>query len=285
MPDTANHRVLIFNTIPTGTGTNNASVVIGQPGFGTATRNNILSTTPIGDAADEASLNNPTAVFVDRGRMYIIDSGNHRILVYNSVPTTNHVKADFVIGQVDFKTIGANHGNTFNTNPRQSLNNPQGIWVTGNRLLVADSGNHRILVFNVNLIGANPVGSNDPLAIGVAGQPNFTTVGKGTTQGSGVSALSNPVDVASNNGANIVVADQNNHRVLIWNTIPTGGTSAGAASSVLGQTSANFTDNQSNRGLKPGNDSMNGPGGVFANPSHLLIGDTNNNRVLRFTGR
>lgn len=276
VPDTANNRVLIWNTIPTTSGSN-ASVVVGQPNLTTNTANNKRSTSPATDLADNASLNQPTAVFVDptNGKMFIVDSGNHRILVFNSVPTSNHAQANNVVGQTNFKTIAANHGGQLNTNGSQSFNTPTGLWITSNYLLVADSGNNRVLVFNSKVSG------NDPGALSVIGQTSFTAIASGSTQ----ATLNNPVSVSSNGSTNnVIVADKGNNRVLLYNVIPTTAVAAGPnASVVLGQT--NFTNNQANQAKIPANNTLNSPGGVYLNPSHLLIADSVNNRILRFEDR
>ena len=45
-------------------------------------------------------------IVVDESKniMYISDMGNNRVLIYNSIPTTNYAPADVVIGQKDFNT-------------------------------------------------------------------------------------------------------------------------------------------------------------------------------------
>lgn len=83
-----------------------------------------LSTTDVG------SMNMPTDVAVDqKGRVYIVDSGNHRVLVYSS-------------GGAYLFSFGSE-----GTGPAQ-LKYPVGIdTVEDGRVLVADRGNRRIQIF------------------------------------------------------------------------------------------------------------------------------------------
>ncbi len=53
----------------------------------------------------EASLNFPRFALSDGTRLFVADSGNDRVLVYDEVPTENGAKADEVIGQPDFVAL------------------------------------------------------------------------------------------------------------------------------------------------------------------------------------
>src|SRR5258705_10431531 len=94
--DGANHRVLIYKNIPT---TNNVSAetVIGQPDFTSNTKNQCNCTTPAAN-----TLNIPEFVATDGTKLFISDFSNNRVLIYNTLPTTNNASADVVVGQVDF---------------------------------------------------------------------------------------------------------------------------------------------------------------------------------------
>ena len=96
----------------------------------------------------------------------------------------------------------------------------------------------------------------------VLGQPNFaTTTNPYTTQ----SGFRNPTMVASD-GKILVVADTDNNRVLIWNTIPT--TIDQPADIVLGQT--NFTTVQEPPPLN--SSALRGPQGVWVQGTQLYRG-------------
>jgi len=89
------------------------------------------------------------------------------------------------------------------------FNHPMDIASDGKHLLLADTWNNRILIWNS--LPAN----NTPPDI-VLGQPNFDT----NNPGRGRDQLNWPVSVATD-GQHVVVADTNNNRILIWNSFPT----------------------------------------------------------------
>src|ERR1019366_8721161 len=91
--DTDHNRVLIWNSIP---GHNNApaDVVVGQPDF--------VSTGLPGNEPNAKSMRGPQGVWIQNGKLYVADTQNNRVLVYNHIPTTNGVAADLVIGAPNF---------------------------------------------------------------------------------------------------------------------------------------------------------------------------------------
>ena len=95
--DTNHNRVLIWNQIPT---TNNAfaNVVVGQPNFTT-------STVPTNGTPSATSMSGPQGVWIQNGKLYVADTQNNRILIYNKIPATNGVPADVVVGQANFTTF------------------------------------------------------------------------------------------------------------------------------------------------------------------------------------
>ncbi len=82
--------------------------------------------------------------------------------------------------------------------------------------------------------------------------------------------FNHPGAVASD-GARLVLADRNNNRVLIWNTLPTENTPPDL---VLGQ--ADFTANNPGTGA----DQMNWPVALSTAADKLAVADTYNNRIL-----
>jgi hypothetical protein len=120
----------------------------------------------------------------------------------------------------------------------------------------------------------------------VLGQPNFTSFEPGTSQvaSSSTGSMQVPTAVASD-GTRLAVADTNNNRVLLWNSVPTSNNAA--PDTVLGQTS--FTGNYPNETAPstagtiatPTASSLSGPSGVWINPDgHVFVADSQNNRVL-----
>lgn len=75
----------------------------------------------------------------------------------------------------------------------------------------------------------------------------------------------------ASDGNHLILADRNNNRVLIWNSLPAGNTPPDI---VLGQ--KDFTGNNPGEGL----DQLNWPVAVATDGKHLLVADTYNDRVL-----
>ena len=91
--DTNHNRVLIWNRIPTLNNTP-ADVVLGQPDF--------VTNPPPPGTPTANSLRGPQGVWIQNGKLYVADTQNNRILIYNRIPTTNGVAADVVIGAPNF---------------------------------------------------------------------------------------------------------------------------------------------------------------------------------------
>ena len=191
-----------------------ADVVLGQPDFKT-----------IDPAATQTGMSLPTAVATDGKVLAVADTDNNRVLIWKTIPTTNNKAADIVVGQSDFTTTA-----TVVPPTAKSLRGPQGVWIQNGKLYVADTQDHRVLIYN------NIPTSNGAAADVVLGQPNFTTfVEPDLTQAKSdatANNLLNPVSVTSD-GARLYVTDLGHNRVLIWNSLPT--TNQQAADVVLGQ--------------------------------------------------
>jgi hypothetical protein len=79
--------------------------------------------------------------------LFVADRYNHRILIYNTIPTSNGASADVVIGQPNMTSNTANRGGSAGAN---TLYYPYGVYGDGTRLFVADRYNHRVLIYNIN---------------------------------------------------------------------------------------------------------------------------------------
>ncbi len=197
-----------------------ADIVVGQPNFNGT-----------GYAAGQNGLRTPTAVATDGTHLAIADTDNNRVLIWNSLPNTNGQNADLVLGQPDFTTVAPNNGTPNVLIPAaNTLRGPEGVWIQGNQLFVADSMNNRVLIWN-----SWPT-TNGQAASVVLGQPDFSTqtqgdLTKGTPPATATNML-NPVSVTSD-GVRLFVSDLGQNRVLIWNTIPTA--NQAAANVALGQ--------------------------------------------------
>ena len=117
-----------------------AAVVIGQPGFDSAT-----------GGAGDTGLRTPWDVSVDGwGDILISDSGNNRVVQYPSVLALAETGAvaTAVVGQADFYRTFANYNSANLQATPEGLFNPQGILVDRrDTLLVGDTGNGRVVHF------------------------------------------------------------------------------------------------------------------------------------------
>lgn len=253
-----NNRITTFATIHASSGSG-AEAVLGQSSFTSGGANG-------GAGAGRPAANTlyrPTSAKTFGNKLIVADSFNHRVLVYNSIPTTGNPNADVVIGSLDFVTPmpGVCAANT--------LHFPSHVTVVNGKLIITDTGNHRILIFD-----SVPTG-NLPSPSLVLGQPDFTTCDSTTINGATASRLYGPTSVWSD-GKKFVVADRENHRVLIWNSFPT--QNGQPADLVLGQ--PDFSSNTANVGGISGS-SMNLPFSVSANPAgQMFLSEQGNNRVL-----
>jgi sugar lactone lactonase YvrE len=246
--DFGNHRVLIWNTIPTANNTP-ADVVIGQT--------DLVTGTP---GTSATKMNGPVGITVTPdGKLFVGDFNNDRVLIFNSIPTTNGAAADVVVGQPNMTTTGSGAG-------ANQMNGPWNVAVApSGKMVVSDDLNRRALVFN-----SVPT-SNGASADVVIGQTGFGL----TNSGVSATAVAKPTGVTVSSSGQLALCDANNNRVLIYNTIPT--THGAAADVVLGQ--PNFTSAAS--GLTT--HSMSVPYGVqFIADGRLLVGGHGMQRMMVF---
>ena len=104
--DAWNHRVLIWNKFPVTNG-QPADAVIGQPDMNA----NLPNVTGVGSSASSKNLYWPYGVWSDGKHLWIADTGNRRVLFYETIPTENYTAADKVIGKDSFaeKDYDSNH--------------------------------------------------------------------------------------------------------------------------------------------------------------------------------
>ncbi len=137
--DARNNRVMVWDIHPDRlTPTPDASIVLGQPNFDASTAHG---------GAD--GLNTPADIYYDAGndRLFVADSGNNRVLVYDARPGVlkTGAAASIVLGQSDFAAVAADVGATRMSGPGVLLHDP-----SHERLFVGDERNNRILVFDVD---------------------------------------------------------------------------------------------------------------------------------------
>jgi hypothetical protein len=137
--DRDNNRVLGWSSFPTENGAA-ADLVIGQSSFDHAR-----------DDANASGLLRPSAVAYTGGYLFIADAGHNRVLGWSAFPSDNGTAADVVLGQKDFKHVGANDvtqtGKTGLAPNEKTMAFPSGVTLAGDALVVNDTLNRRALVF------------------------------------------------------------------------------------------------------------------------------------------
>ena len=236
--DTQDDRILIYNKIPT---TNNvaADVVVGQPDFTSFVQPDLTQTS----AAPAANnMEDPVSVTTDATHMYVADLGQSRVLIFNTIPTTNGASADVVVGQPNMNSAADNNSFLVPTSPTvdadgndmgvtpvlcQSTGNdsdgsalfparcaatlsfPRYALSDGKRLFIADGGNDRVLVFN------SIPRTNGVRADVILGEPDEFTDNTGQNP-SGSDAFQTPNSLVWDGVNNLYVSDTYNNRVVVY---------------------------------------------------------------------
>ncbi|MEL6458682.1 MAG: hypothetical protein AAFQ91_10595 [Cyanobacteria bacterium J06621_15] len=207
----------------------------------------------------------------ETGPLWVSDTGHHRLLGWQNLPTTDSQPADWVIGQPDFNSEGQN---AKGKPEKKTFNVPTGICSCGKGLAVADAWNHRILIWK-NL----PEDSNVPADL-VLGQIDFN--GNQPNRGNS-NAAANTLNwcygVFYYQGK-LFVADTGNRRLLIWNQLPQ--ENGQAADVVLGQ--PNMISRDENCGSNANAFSMRWCHDITIWNNNLVVTDAGNNRVMIWSG-
>jgi uncharacterized protein (TIGR03437 family) len=289
--DTDHNRVLIWNSIPD---VNNApaDVVIGQPNF--------TSTALPGSTPTAKSMRGPQGVWILNGRLFVADTQNNRVLVYNHIPSQNGAAADIVLGQMDFTTFVQPDLTQQSVDATASnMLNPVAVTSDGQRLFVTDLGYNRVLVWN-----SIPASNAQPADL-VIGQPDPTSslpnnayqtdpndpAQKQTpvlcTTSNGTDTNNNPTypsfcnatlsfpRYALSTGDQLFIADGGNDRVLVFNHIPT--TNAESADYVIGQLGGSI--NQASDAA----DSLRTPMSMAWDGTNLYVSDAYNRRITVYS--
>ena len=258
-----NNRVIGFTAGVSSSNGAPATIVLGQEAFSS----NIEQVT-------STSHPRPESVRISGGRMAVAHHRAHRVVVFDTVPTAHGAEPDHLFGQIDYQDSASGCG-------PNALANPEDAFLTQDgKLVVADSSNHRVLIWN-SLQSAQP----DV----VLGQGTLTRCEPnddnqdGTADGApSARTFRRPGSIWSD-GTRLAVADTENHRVLIWNRFPT--SHFQPADLVLGQdsfTAAAFNDDNQD-GLpdaRPSSRTFQTPLGIDLDGDRLALADNDNNRVL-----
>jgi len=258
--DSANNRVLVYD-ISAGALGPAPLAVIGQPDAQSVAMNATGEPTSNGCGL---SFPNGIAYDAERDGLWVSDFLNNRVLFFDTQVLKSFMPADFVIGQSGFGQSEMRCG------PR-GLAGPAGLALSadGNRLYVADSLNHRVLLFAVDRL------VHLPAAVAVVGQEDFL----GCEPGTSATALRAPSGVAVDGNNQLYVADTGNNRIVVFdgNAALTGA----SAYAVFGQDDFNLAE------------AATGLGGLDA-PTHItldelgswiFVTDAGNHRILGYSGR
>ena len=279
--DTNNNRVLIWNSIPLVNGTP-ADVVVGQPDF----TKGVAATTASG-------LRGPQGVWIYGGKLFVADTQNHRVLIWNSIPASNGAPANVVLGQPDLNSGFTPNADILLTPKANNMSNPVSVTTDGVRVYVADLGHSRILVWN-----SIPASNGAPADFAI-GQANLTSYlannspdlcesngtdadGKATYSARCAATLEFP-RFALSDGQRLFVADGGNDRILVYNTIPF--TSGKAADSILGQLDPQASGVTEAFGTESvaASDQVRTPSALAYDNGNLYVGDPYNRRVVIYS--
>jgi uncharacterized protein (TIGR03437 family) len=296
--DTDNNRVLIWRQIPMSND-QPADVVVGQPDFTT----NLATTTREG-------LRGPQGVWVDSGKLFVADTVNGRVLIWNSIPAANGAPADTVLGQPDFDTRPEPDLTQSNFEPQANrMLDPVSVTVNNGRLFVSDLGFNRVLIFlsvpTQNVAPADVVIGQPDMESGAVNNSSdlCELLPEGAQPGSGI-PTEVPTDTdgdgdidsdddyppqyprrcektlnfprfALSDGERLFIADAGNDRILIYNEIPL--SNGAAADVVIGQPDFQRLVESDGAG------SVRAPTALAHDGANLYVTDPFTRRILVFT--
>ena len=245
--DTYNQRIQIFNSSGTYVRT------IGETYNPDSGSNNVGLTDSTSCYTDNSHFCFPSGVAVDgSGNVYVADSWNSRIQIFNSsgtyVSTIGETYNPYVIyGWGDFGRPYVTYGGCYSDNSHFCF--PSGVAVDGSgNVYVADSWNDRIQIFN-------------------SSGTYVSTIGVTMVYGSDNSHFNGLVGVAVDSPGNVYVADSRNSRIQIFN-------SSGTYMSTIGVSMVYGSDNSH----------FNSLGGVAVDSSgNVYVADTLNERIQIFS--
>ena len=188
-----------------------------------------LSATGLASTTGTSLFDHPSGLASNGTNLVLLDRGNNRILVWNAAPTSSSIPPDFVLCQPS--TMSTASGSGLN-----QCNWPSDAVVTSaGKLLVADSDNNRILVWNT--------------------MP--TSTGQSASFAIDLGADAWPWGVWSD-GTKVVASLAEKSQLRIWNTFPVSGTEA---------SDVTITGNSTN--------CLGTPRGVVSNGTAIIVGDHN----------
>ncbi len=148
---------------------------------------------------DGLFFNHPMNIATDGTRQLLADTRNNRVLIWNTLPTGN-VSPDLVLGQSNLTTNNPGSG-------LGNLNWPVGVSIGGGKVVVSDTENHRILIWNTF-----PTANSQPADLYINLRELQSLLN--------IQPLEWPWGVWTN-GSKLIVTVPMGSKVFIWNTFPT----------------------------------------------------------------
>jgi len=260
--DAWNHRILIWHRRPTRSH-QCPDIVLGQADFNAGEANRG------GSQASAGSLFWPYCVAWDGQRLWVADTGNRRVLMWQGLPQYPGAAADLVLGQADFEHRDENGGGTPDA---RSMRWPHAITFPGGGVCVADAGNNRLMRWL-----RVPTANHSACDV-IVGQQDTRLVEHNQANYYPDAACLNMPYGAAVAGGRVVVADTANSRLLAWRIADL--TRHGAPAVALAA-QPDWNSKGDNRWRSAERDSVCWPYSVAtAGDDLLLVADSGNNRVL-----
>ncbi|MCU0543610.1 MAG: hypothetical protein MUE44_15765 [Oscillatoriaceae cyanobacterium Prado104] len=262
--DAWNHRVLIWQQIPQDSNVP-ADLVLGQADFSQGEPNRGTM-----DAGADR-LHWPYGVFYHEGKLFVADTGNRRVLIWNELPVANGQPADLVLGQAD---MNSRHENGGGTPTASSMRWGHALAVWRGNLALVDAGNNRVMLWE-----GIPAENNAPCAV-VLGQTTFdrADINQGNYYPS-AGTLNLPYGIAAADDW-LLVSDTANSRLLGWHYRSDLTSLQGVeADALAGQVDFQSKGENRSYGL-PARDSFCWAYGLQVQGEIVAIADSGNNRVL-----
>lgn len=255
--DAWNHRVLIWNEFPVNN-TQAADVIVGQPDM----QHNLPNTTGVGAAASAKNLYWPYGVWSDGTHLWIADTGNRRVLFYETIPTENYTAADKVIGKINFeeKDYDTEHAVW-----------PYSVKVSADGVLaISDTQYYRVLIWN------DWKDAFIKTADTIIGQPDLNSCGQNQYNLKPKANTLNWCYDMFMKDDSLWLADTGNSRVLFFEKIPTANNQN--ADEQIGNINFESIGEHLDVG-KQDSERLYWPFAVTATENELIVADTGNHRI------
>ena len=206
----------------------------------------------------------PRGVFVAKNKLFVSDTGQNRVFIWHTIPSTEFQEPNVILGQLEVEDSGRNSGGDVNAS---TLQYPSGLWSDGETLIVADAWNHRVLIWH-----SIPTSNAQPADV-VLGQPSFDTNlpnVKGIGSDPTAQTLNWPYGLFSD-GKSLWIADTGNRRILVYKNIPK--ENYASADEVIGKPAFTTRDYNNDDPIWPYSIKINSKG-------QMAVADTQFYRVL-----